>query len=51
MLDEGILSRFGPLYDASSMGGIITLAALSVPAERYDEVAEMVSAIPEIAHN
>ncbi|NCF38158.1 MAG: AsnC family transcriptional regulator [Gammaproteobacteria bacterium] len=51
MLDEGILSRFGPLYDASSMGGSITLAALSVPARRFDEVAEMVNAMPEIAHN
>jgi len=51
MLDEGILSRFGPLYDASSMGGSITLAALSVPDERFDEVAEMVNAMPEVAHN
>ena len=51
MLDEGVLSRFGPLYDASSMGGSITLAALSVPAERFDEVADIVNAMPEIAHN
>jgi len=51
LLDEGILSRFGPLYDASSMGGSITLAALSVPAERYEEVAGMVNDLPEVAHN
>jgi DNA-binding Lrp family transcriptional regulator len=42
---------FGPLYDAASMGGSITLAALSVPQERFDEVAEMVNAMPEVAHN
>ena len=27
LLDDGVLSRFGPLYDAASMGGSITLAA------------------------
>ena len=51
LLDDGSLSRFGPLYDASSMGGSITLAAMSVPQERFDEVAEMVNAMPEVAHN
>lgn len=51
LLDEGILSRFGPLYDASSMGGSITLAALSVPDKRYDEVADLVNDLPEVAHN
>ncbi|MDH3761457.1 MAG: AsnC family transcriptional regulator [Gammaproteobacteria bacterium] len=51
LLKDGTLSRFGPLYDAASMGGSITLAALSVPQERYDEVAEMVNAMPEVAHN
>ena len=51
LLEDGTLSRFGPLYDAASMGGSITLAALSVPQERYDEVAEMVNAMPEVAHN
>jgi len=51
LLDEGLLSRFGPLYDASSMGGSITLAALSVPQESYEEVAQLVNAMPEVAHN
>ena len=51
MLDDGVLSRFGPLYDASSMGGSLTLAALSVPDERFDEVAELVNQMPEVAHN
>ncbi len=51
LLDDGTLSRFGPLYDASSMGGSLTLAALSVPGERYDEVAELVNLMPEVAHN
>lgn len=51
LLEDGTLSRFGPLYDAAAMGGALTLAALSVPAERFDEVAEMVNARPEVAHN
>ncbi len=51
LLDEGVLSRFGPLYDATSMGGGLTLAALSVPRERFDEVAALVNAMPEVAHN
>jgi DNA-binding Lrp family transcriptional regulator len=51
LLDDGVLSRFGPLYDASSMGGSLTLAALSVPDDRFDEVTELVNAMTEVAHN
>jgi DNA-binding Lrp family transcriptional regulator len=51
MLDAGTLTRFGPLYNAEAMGGALTLAALAVPVERYDEVAETVNAFPEVAHN
>ena len=39
---EGVLSRFGPLYHAEQMGGELTLAALAVPADRFDEVTWMV---------
>jgi len=46
-----ILTRFGPLYDAARLGGGLTLAAICVPEERYDEIAEVVNAFPEIAHN
>jgi DNA-binding Lrp family transcriptional regulator len=51
LLEQGMLSRFGPLYDASSMGGGLTLAALSVPKENYEATARMVNAMPEVAHN
>jgi DNA-binding Lrp family transcriptional regulator len=51
LLNQGILSRFGPLYDASSMGGSISLAAMSVPDKRFDEIADLVNALPEVAHN
>ena len=51
MLDDGILSRFGPMYHAEKLGGGLTLAALKVPEERYDEVNDTVNAFPEVAHN
>jgi siroheme decarboxylase len=49
--DENLLTRFGPLYDAASLGGGLTLAAIAVPEERYEIVTEMVNAYPEVAHN
>ena len=51
LLDRGILSRFGPLYDASRLGGAQTLAALSVPEDRFAAVADQVNAFPAVAHN
>jgi DNA-binding Lrp family transcriptional regulator len=51
LLAAGVLSRFGPMYHAERLGGALTLAALKVPAERFDEVAATVNAFPEVAHN
>jgi len=51
MLADGILSRFGPMFHAERMGGALTLAALAVPDDRFDAVAEIVNAFPEVAHN
>ncbi|OHX37452.1 AsnC family protein [Methylomonas sp. LWB] len=51
LLADGVLSRFGPMYHAEQMGGALSLAALKVPEERFDEVAEIVNAFPEVAHN
>ncbi|HLN23827.1 MAG TPA: AsnC family transcriptional regulator [Patescibacteria group bacterium] len=48
---DGTLTRFGPLYNAEAMGGGLTLAAMQVPAHRFDEVAAQVNAFPEVAHN
>lgn len=48
---SGVLSRFGPMYNADRFGGHNTLVAMEVPVERFDEVAEMVNSFPEIAHN
>ncbi len=51
LLKNGTLTRFGPLYNADRMGGANVLAAMSVPLERFDAVADQVNAHPEIAHN
>ena len=51
LVGAGQLSRFGPLWNAEMLGGDVCLAAIAVPQERFDEVAEQVNAHPEIAHN
>ena len=51
LLDEGILSRFGPLYHAERLGGALSLCAMEVPEERFETVAEQVNAFSEVAHN
>ncbi|HMN75340.1 MAG TPA: AsnC family transcriptional regulator [Burkholderiaceae bacterium] len=51
MLAEGVLSRFGPLFQIERAGGQFVLAALQVPEDRFDAVAGIVNALPEVAHN
>ena len=51
MLDDGLLTRFGPLYHAENMGGALSLCAMKVPAEIFDKVTEQVNSFPEVAHN
>lgn len=51
LLDNGTLTRFGPLYNAEQMGGALTLAAVKAPIDRFDEVTEIINGFPEVAHN
>ncbi len=51
LLAEGVLTRFGPLYNADRMGGAFTLCAMQVPVAEFDRVAAVVNAFPEVAHN
>jgi len=51
LLDSKVLSRFGPLYNAENLDGAVTLAALAVPEERFDEVTALVNGFSEVAHN
>jgi len=51
MLDDGVLSRFGPLFQIERAGGHFMLVAMQVPEDRFDAVAEQVNELPEVAHN
>ena len=51
MLDSGLLTRFGPMYNAVNMGGALSLCAMKVPEDQFDEVTEQVNAFAEVAHN
>jgi DNA-binding Lrp family transcriptional regulator len=51
LLEKGVLTRFGPMYDAERLGGAFTLCAMRVPAADFARVAALVNAHPEVAHN
>jgi len=51
LLDERVLTRFGPMYHAERLGGALSLCAMRVPAEGFERVASIVNAQPEVAHN
>jgi siroheme decarboxylase len=51
LLDDGTLTRFGPLFHVERMGGRFTLAAMAVPPGQFDPTAAAINAFPEVAHN
>jgi len=51
LLDLGVLSRFGPMYHAEHLGGGLTLCAMAVPDDRFEEVAQAVNQHAAVAHN
>ena len=51
LLADKVLTRFGPMFQIEEMGGAFVLAALAGPESRYDEVAGLVNALPQVAHN
>ena len=51
LLDKGVLTRFGPLYNIEKIDGVFSLCALKVPTQRFDEVTELVNNYVEVAHN
>ncbi|GAB4361681.1 MAG: Lrp/AsnC family transcriptional regulator [Kiloniellaceae bacterium] len=48
---RGVITRFGPFFDAAAMGGAFCLCAMGVPADCFDAVTEQVNAFAEVAHN
>jgi DNA-binding Lrp family transcriptional regulator len=51
LLENGTLTRFGPMYHAERLGGALTLAAMKVAVEDFERVTEIVNRFPEVAHN
>jgi DNA-binding Lrp family transcriptional regulator len=51
LLGQGVLTRFGPLFQIEPAGGAYLLAAIEVPPVDFDRVAACVNALPEVAHN
>lgn len=51
MLDDRVLTRFGPMFQIERMGGRFVLAAMRVPEADYDRISSIVNAFPEVAHN
>ncbi len=46
----GVISRIGPVFKPKRVG-TSTLAAMSIPEEQLEAVAEQISAYPEVNHN
>jgi DNA-binding Lrp family transcriptional regulator len=51
LLEQGVLSRFGPMFQIERIGGAFCLAAIKVPEARFAEVSEIVNGFAEVAHN
>jgi DNA-binding Lrp family transcriptional regulator len=51
LLEQGALTRFGPLFNADRLGGAFSLCAMSVPAHDFERVCGIVNSFREVAHN
>jgi len=51
LLEAGAINRLGPVLSPTAVGGERTLAAMSVPPERLEEVAALVNSFEAVSHN
>lgn len=51
LLECGVLTRFGPMFQIERAGGAVVLAAMQVPQADLERVVAMLNGLPEVAHN
>jgi DNA-binding Lrp family transcriptional regulator len=51
LLETGVVNRLGPVLSPTAVGGERTLATMSVPPERLEEVAALVNSFEAVSHN
>ena len=51
LIDDRVLTRFGPMFQIERMGGAFCLAAIAVPEADWACTVEAVNAFAEVAHN
>ena len=51
LLDQGILTRFGPLFQIERVGGRFVLCACEAPPDRQAAIIAAINAFPDVAHN
>lgn len=51
LFDQGLIREIGPIFNPTMLGYKTTLLAASVPADRVEEVAAMISGHPGVSHN
>jgi len=52
LMDEGIIRRIGPIFDARKIGfGASTLVAAKVPSEDIERIAGIISQFENVTHN
>ena len=51
LLKDGVLTRFGPMFNADRLGGATTLAAIAAPPAEFERIAAIVNGFAEVAHN
>lgn len=51
LLDEGAVTRLGPVLNATALGGARTLAAMRVAPDRLEDVAATVNSFDAVSHN